>query len=72
MYELSMNRMKKHVILFLQIPAGTSVFMNAFAANHDPEVYPEPFESRPERFVDDNGDVVPPEHPAKRRSASDF
>ena len=46
--------------------------MNAFAANHDPEVYPEPFESRPERFLDDNGDVVPPEHPAKRRSASDF
>ena len=46
--------------------------MNAFAANHHPQVYPDQFESRPERFLDGNDNVVPPEHPAKRRSASNF
>jgi len=53
-----------------QIPAGTRVIMNNFSASHNPAVYTEPFECKPERFLDKNGQVVPPGHPAKHNATS--
>jgi cytochrome P450 len=32
-------------------PAGVALLASAFLVHHDPEIYPEPFEFRPERFV---------------------
>ncbi|KAF6034553.1 CYP17A1 [Bugula neritina] len=49
----------------LTIPAGTTVVMNAFYTAHNPRVYDEPFKVKPERFLDENGNLVPPGHPAR-------
>ncbi|OMQ14597.1 cytochrome, partial [Modestobacter sp. VKM Ac-2676] len=39
-----------------QVPAGSMVLLDLWGQNHDPEVFPEPFAFRPERFLD--GDEV--------------
>jgi len=41
------------------------VLVNAFYTSHNPRVYKDPFTIRPERFLDENGAVVPPGHPAR-------
>jgi cytochrome P450 len=33
-------------------PAGVAVVPNAYLIHHDPEIYPHPYEFRPERFLD--------------------
>jgi cytochrome P450 len=33
-------------------PAGIELLASAFLVHHDPEIYPEPFAFRPERFID--------------------
>lgn len=38
----------------INIPEDTILFMNAYAANHDPTRFPEPFEFIPERWLDKN------------------
>ncbi|KAG0701010.1 cytochrome P450 [Suillus ampliporus] len=37
------------------IPAGTIVFGNHWAISRDPEVYPEPYSFKPQRWIDDEG-----------------
>ncbi|KAJ8580950.1 cytochrome P450 [Rhizopogon salebrosus TDB-379] len=37
------------------IPAGTTVFGNHWAISRDPEVFPEPNEFKPQRWIDDDG-----------------
>ncbi|KAH9942706.1 cytochrome P450 [Amylocystis lapponica] len=40
------------------IPAGSTVLANVWAVMHDPSVYPEPYEFRPERYLStEKGDV---------------
>ena len=34
-----------------EYPAGTSLVASAYLVHHDPEIYPEPFAFRPERFL---------------------
>lgn len=45
------------------IPKGTTVIPNIWAMNHDPELYPDFEEFRPDRFLDESGqkDNVPPD-----------
>jgi cytochrome P450 len=35
-----------------EYPAGVSVVPNAYLVQHDPDIYPEPYAFRPERFLD--------------------
>ncbi|KAG1750413.1 cytochrome P450 [Suillus paluster] len=37
------------------IPAGTTVLGNHWAISRDPEVYPEPYAFKPQRWIDDQG-----------------
>ncbi|KDR82203.1 hypothetical protein GALMADRAFT_135566 [Galerina marginata CBS 339.88] len=37
--------------------SGTSVFANIWAMTHDERVYPEPLKFKPERFLDENGNL---------------
>lgn len=41
----------------VEIPAGTHLFMNAYAANHDRNHFEYPLEFRPERWIDQNGQI---------------
>ncbi|KAK7441384.1 hypothetical protein VKT23_016632 [Stygiomarasmius scandens] len=42
------------------IPKGTTVIGNAWAIIHDQEIYPEPFKFNPDRFIEQEGKVLPP------------
>ncbi|EEB97400.1 hypothetical protein MPER_03291, partial [Moniliophthora perniciosa FA553] len=39
------------------IPQGTTVFSNIWAMTHDEDIYPDPYEFKPERFLNTNGSI---------------
>ena len=49
------------------IPAGTILLPNTWAIHHDPEFWDEPYEYKPERFLDDQGSLLPADHPTRQR-----
>ena len=53
-----------------KIPKDTTVFLNLWGINHDPDWWDEPFEFKPERFFNEQGGYVPPS--ASRRSYMPF
>ena len=48
------------------IPAGATVLMNLYALHHDEEFWKDPFEFRPERFLDETWQLVSASHPNRR------
>ena len=48
------------------VPAETLVFVNVWGLHHDPEVYPDPWEFKPERFLDKDGKLVPAGHRVRK------
>lgn len=56
---LSLPRTTTKTIIYngVEIPAGSQLFMNAYAANHDPKHFKCPFEFNPERWIDANGQI---------------
>ena len=49
------------------IPAGTRVLVHTWAAHHDPDVWEDPYVYRPERFLDSDGQLLPTDHPTRRK-----
>jgi fatty-acid peroxygenase len=43
-----------------RVPAGSMVLLDLFGQNHDPDLFPEPYAFRPERFLTDDGDRLRP------------
>ena len=48
-------------ILFLHI------WLNVFGWHHDPQYWDEPWKFKPERYLDEDGKLVAPDHPNRRR-----
>ena len=48
------------------IPENTEVWTNLWALHHDEKLWDEPFQFRPERFLDADGQLVPADHPNRR------
>ncbi|KAJ8020776.1 Cytochrome P450 2J2 [Holothuria leucospilota] len=44
------------------IPDGIAVIPNVYAVMRDPELWPEPLEFRPQRFLDEKGNVCKPDY----------
>ena len=56
-----------------RIPAGSTIIANQWAALHDPALFPDPFEFRPERWLDEKGDLLAdPKIPAPTKVAFGF
>ena len=49
------------------IPEGTTVFPNMWSLHHDDKYWKDPWVFDPLRFLDENGDVVGPDHVNKQR-----
>lgn len=48
------------------IPKGTVAFTGAYAYNQSPALWTEPQSFTPERFLDEEGHLVPPNHPSRQ------
>ncbi|XP_070208907.1 cytochrome P450 2F5-like isoform X2 [Littorina saxatilis] len=48
------------------IPKGATVFANSVLFHHDPETYADPHAFKPERFLDDEGQLLPASHPLRQ------
>ncbi len=48
------------------IPKGTVMIINTWALHHDESFWKDPAVIRPERFLDDNGELLPPDHPNRK------
>ncbi len=49
-----------------KLPAGTVVFPLVCFMHHDEKFWGDPLVFRPERFLDDTGKLLPPEHPNRK------
>jgi cytochrome P450 len=54
-------------VLGVKIYKGSPITINMHSLFYDPETYPEPEKFKPERFLDENGQLLPADHPVMRR-----
>ena len=50
----------------IRIPQGSIVASNTWTLHHDPEFWEDPDRFRPERFLDSDGNILPPDHPRRK------
>ncbi len=50
----------------IRIPQGSIVGANTWTLHHDPEFWEDPDQFRPERFLDSDGNILPPDHPRRK------
>ncbi len=48
------------------IPKGTGLMINMWALHHDESFWEDPAVIRPERFLDPDGELLPPDHPNRK------
>ena len=49
------------------IPKGTAIMAHTWATHHDSTFWSDPFQYKPERFLDENGKYLAADHPVRRR-----
>ncbi|KAL3860289.1 hypothetical protein ACJMK2_010430 [Sinanodonta woodiana] len=50
-----------------KIPADTTIYINLWAMHHDASFWNDPWVFQPERFLDEHGCILPPQHEFRRR-----
>ena len=50
----------------LDIPKDTDVFFNLWGQHHSELIWGDPFIFRPERFLDNDGELLLPDHPLRK------
>ena len=58
---------EQYTMYFNKLFAGLQVWPNIWHLCHDPEVWDEPWTFKPERFLDENGEFLPADHPARKQ-----
>ena len=48
------------------IPKNTQVWTNLWSLHHDEDLWDEPFKFKPERFLNEDGEVLPVDHPNRK------
>ena len=48
-----------------KIPKGTNIWGNVWGLHHNKEIWGDPDVFRPERYLDEKGNLVPADHPAR-------
>ncbi len=48
------------------VPEGTLIMINTWALHHDRSFWKDPEVIRPERFLDEDGQLLPPDHPNRK------
>ncbi len=48
------------------VPEGTVILINTWALHHDSSFWKDPEVIRPERFLDEDGQLLPPDHPNRK------
>ncbi len=48
------------------VPKDTNVILNLWGHHHHTDLWTEPFRFQPERFLNSDGDLLPPSHPSRR------
>jgi cytochrome P450 len=50
----------------IPIPAETEILVHLWGLHHDEQFWIKPYEFDPQRFLDDNGELVPADHPNRK------
>ncbi|CAG5128435.1 unnamed protein product [Candidula unifasciata] len=50
----------------MTIPKGTRIMINNWFFHHNEDIFEDPWTFKPERFLDDNGGLLPPDHPLRK------
>ncbi|KAK3741939.1 hypothetical protein RRG08_024687 [Elysia crispata] len=54
-------------VLDIPVPKNMTIYVNLWAAHHDSKHWPDPWTFDPDRFLDKEGNLLPPCHPIRRR-----
>ena len=60
------NCLEECVFEGFRIPKDTRILVNLWSVNRDKTLWDEPEVFRPERFLDDDGNLLPPEHKTRQ------
>ena len=52
----------------LYIPKGTETIMNLWSLHHQEKIWGDPYNFRPERYLDDDGNVISADHPNRKNN----
>ena len=61
------NHLIDCLLMQLLFTIHSQIWCNTWEQNHDPDYWEDPWTFKPERFLDEQGHLVGPDHPNRRR-----
>ena len=53
--------------MYMIVIINLQIMINVYGVDHDPDVWDDPYEFNPERFLDPDGKLLPPDHINRKR-----